>query len=195
MSCRHWKQAPRKLAGMAEARLQGDGFVLRPWRATDLDSLVRHADDPQVARGVSDRFPFPYAREDGERFLAGKVIDLRDPVFAIEIDGEACGGIGAHPGKGERAHAAEFGYWLGRTHWGKGTMTRAVALFTPWVMGELRLHRLYATVLAFNIGSARVLRRNGFLEEGVQRAAVCKRGVLHDLRMFAKVRRDLDDDQ
>ena len=68
------------------------------------------------------------------------------------------------------------------------------AAYAPWVMRELRLHQLYATVLAFNIGSARVLRRNGFLEEGVQRAAVCKRGVLHDLRMFAKVRRSLDDE-
>ncbi|MEO6519070.1 MAG: GNAT family N-acetyltransferase, partial [Pseudoxanthomonas sp.] len=41
---------------------------------------------------------------------------------------------------------------------------------------------------------AQVLRRNGFMEEGVQRAAVFKRGVLHDLRLFAKVRRNLDHD-
>lgn len=178
---------------MADTRLQGDGFVLRPWRADDLDSLVRHADDPQVSRGVSDRFPSPYTREDGEAFLAGHIIDLSGPVFAIEIDGEACGGIGARPGTGERAHSAEFGYWLGRAHWGKGSMTRAVSVFAPWVMQELQLYRLYATVLAFNIGSAQVLRKNGFLEEGVQRAAVFKRGVLHDLRVFAKVRRNLDD--
>ncbi len=179
---------------MAEAMLTGEGFVLRPWRESDLDSLLRHADDPQVSRGVSDRFPSPYTRENGEAFLSGRVIDLDDPVFAIEIDGEACGGIGAHPGKGERIHSAEFGYWLGREHWGKGTMTRVVSVFAPWAMRELQLYRLYATVLAFNIGSAQVLRRNGFLEEGVQRAAVFKRGVLHDLRVFAKVRRNLDDD-
>ena len=178
---------------MADTRLQGDGFVLRPWRADDLDSLVRHADDPQVARGVSDRFPSPYTRQDGEAFLAGRVIDLSGPVFAIELDGEACGGIGARPGTGERAHSAEFGYWLGRAHSGKGTMTRAVSVFAPWLMQELQLYRLYDTVLAFNIGSAQVLRKNGFMEEGVQRAAVFKRGVLHDLRVFAKVRRNLDD--
>ena len=182
---------------MAETghRLQGDGFVLRPWRVDDLEALVRHANDEQVSRGVSDRFPFPYTREDGGQFLAGKVIDFRDPVFTIEIDGEACGGIGARPGHGERARTAEFGYWLGRQYWGRGTMTRVVAAYAPWVMRELRLHRLYATVLAFNIGSAQVLRRNGFMEEGVLRAAVFKRGVLHDLRMFAKVHRSLDDEQ
>ncbi|MDR6839823.1 GNAT family N-acetyltransferase [Pseudoxanthomonas sacheonensis] len=180
---------------MAERQLQGEGFLLRPWRESDLDALVRHADDEQVSRGVSDRFPFPYTRQDGENFLSGRIIDLSDPVFAIEIEGEACGGIGAHRGKGERAHSAEFGYWLGRAHWGKSTMTRVVSVFTPWAMRELRLYRLYATVLGFNIGSAQVLRRNGFLEEGVQRAAVFKRGVLHDLRLFAKVRRSLDDDR
>ncbi len=180
---------------MPERSLQGDGFVLRPWRADDLQALVRHANDDQVSRGVSDRFPFPYTRQDGEQFLAGKVIDLHDPVFAIEIDGEACGGIGAHAGRGERARTADFGYWLGRQHWGRGTMTRVVAAYAPWVMRELRLHQLYATVLAFNIGSAQVLRRNGFMEEGVLRAAVFKRGVLHDLRMFAKVSRSLDDEQ
>ena len=180
---------------MAERGLRGDGFVLRPWRVDDLEALVRHANDEQVSRGVSDRFPSPYAVEDGEQFLAGKVVDFRDPVFAIEIDGEACGGIGARPGHGERARTAEFGYWLGRRHWGRGTMTRVVAAYAPWVMRELRLHRLYATVLAFNVGSAQVLRRNGFMEEGVLRAAVFKRGVLHDLRMFAKVHRSLDDEQ
>jgi len=180
---------------MAEITLQGEGFVLRRWRESDLESLLRHADDSQVARGVSDRFPSPYTREDGEDFLSGRVLDLSGPIFAIEIDGEACGGIAASPGLGERAHAAEFGYWLGRAHWGKGTMTGAVSVFAPWVMRELQLYRLYATVLGFNIGSAQVLRRNGFLEEGVQRAAVFKRGVLHDLRVFAKVRRNLDDDQ
>ena len=122
------------------------------------------------------------------------MIDLREPVFAIEIGGEACGGIGAHPGKSERSHSAEFGYWLGHAHWGNGVMTRVVAAFVPWVMREFQLYRLQANVLDTNPASARVLLKNGFVEEGVQRAAVFKRAVLHDLRLFAKVRRSLHDD-
>lgn len=165
---------------------------LRPWRADDLDALVRHADDAEVARGVSDRFPHPYTREDGERFLSGDVLPLQH-VFAIEIDGEACGGIGIHRiGEGERRHGAEFGYWLGRAHWGRGFMTRVAAAFVPWAMRELRLYRLQATVLDFNTASARVLLRNGFAEEGVMRCAAVKRGTLHDLRLFARTRRTLD---
>lgn len=169
-------------------RLQGDGFVLRPWRGDDLDALLRHANDEAVSRGLRDRFPFPYTREDGEAFLGGRILAPSTLSLAIEIDGAACGSIGALPGVAERAHAAELGYWLGRAYWGQGWMSRVVALFAPWAMDELRLFRLQAEVLAFNEGSARVLLGNGFVEEGTARAAVFKRGQLHDLRRFARVR-------
>ncbi|MEH6420921.1 GNAT family N-acetyltransferase [Pseudomonas sp. CGJS7] len=171
---------------------RGDGFVLRPWRAGDIDSLLAHADDEQVSRGLSDRFPYPYTRADGEAFLAGLVIDFSAPLFAIEVDGRACGSISAQPGRYERAHSAELGYWLGRSLWGSGLMTRVVAAFVPWAMRELSLYRLYATVYDHNPASARVLAKNGFIEEGVQQCAVVKRGQVHDLRVFAKVRRSLN---
>lgn len=176
-----------------DVALRGDGFVLRSWRPDDLDALLQHANDIRIVRGLSDRFPHPYNREHGERFLAGDVVDLRDPVFAIEVDGQACGGIGARPGQGERRHGAELGYWLGHSLWGRGLMTQVVALYAPWVMEQLALHRLQATVLDNNPASARVLQKNGFEEEGVQRCAVVKFGELHDLRVFVKVRRSLDD--
>ena len=168
--------------------LRGDGFLLRRWRADDLEALLRHADDAEVERGLGDRFPHPYTRADGEAFLSGQVVDLRDPVFAIEIDGEACGGIAARPGRNERRVGAELGYWLGRRHWGRGMMTRVVALFASWAMDALQLQRLQATVLDFNIASARVLLKNGFVEEGIMRRAVLKHGRVHDLRLFAKIR-------
>lgn len=172
----------------------GDAVRLRAWRGDDLDSLLLHADDEQVSRGTSDRFPSPYTRADGEAFLAGRVVDFSAPVFAIEIDGQACGGIGVRAGQGERRHGAELGYWLGRRHWGHGHMTRVVGVFAPWVMRTLSLYRLHATVLDFNTASARVLLKNGFVEEGTQRRAVFTRGKLHDLRSFARTRDTLDAD-
>src|SRR3546814_2927507 len=74
---------------------------LRAWRAADLDSLLLHADDEQVSRGTSDRFPFPYTPADGQAFLAAHVVDMDAPVFAIEIDGSAAGGIVVRPGRDE----------------------------------------------------------------------------------------------
>lgn len=166
------------------------GLRLRAWRGEDLDALVRHADDPRIVPGLSERFPSPYTRADGQAFLSGAVVDLSDPVFAIELDGEACGGIGARRFAGERAVGAEFGYWLGHAHWGHGLMTQVVAAFVPWVMDALALERLQATVVDFNLASARVLAKNGFVEEGVLRRAVRKHGRNHDLRLFARLRQD-----
>ena len=170
------------------AELRGDGFLLRRWRTDDLDALLRHADDAELVRGLSDRFPHPYTRADGEAFLAGEVVDFRDPVFVIDIAGEACGGIGLRPGAGERRIGAELGYWLGRSHWGRGLMTRIVGLFVPFAMDALALRRLQASVLDSNVASARVLQKNGFVEEGTMRRAVLKHGEVHDLRLFARTR-------
>ncbi len=170
-------------------RIDGDGFVLRRWCAGDLDALLRHADDPMIVRGLSDRFPHPYTRADGEAFLAGRIVDLDAPVFAIEIDGEACGSIGVrHAAAGERAHSAELGYWLGRAHWNRGVMRRVVSVYVPWVMQALSLTRLQAAVLDINPASARVLEANGFVEEGCLRHAIRKPDGLHDLRVFGLLR-------
>lgn len=165
--------------------LRGQGFVLRRWRAGDLPSLVLHADDDEVARRVSDSFPHPYTEADGIAFLGGQVVDLTQPVLAIEIDGQACGGIAARVGRGERAHSAELGYWLARKHWGRGLMTQAVATYLPWAIVEYQLLRVQAFTLDFNLASARVLLKSGFIEEGVEHRAVMKQGELHDLRRFA----------
>ncbi|MFT4246656.1 MAG: GNAT family protein [Pseudomonas sp.] len=167
--------------------LHGEGFRLRRWRTGDLDALLRHADDPQVVRGLRDRFPHPYTRADGEAFLAGRVVDLAQPVLAIEIDGEACGGIAVRLGKGERRHSGALGYWLGRRHWGHGWMSRIVAAYLDWAVPALALYRVEACVLDTNPASARVLLKNSFVEEGVHRCAVVKHGRVHDLRMFGRV--------
>jgi RimJ/RimL family protein N-acetyltransferase len=171
----------------AYAVIQGEGFRLRRWGLDDMDSLLRHANDAQVVRGLSERFPHPYTRANGEAFFAGKVVDLSQPVLAIEINGEACGSIGIRPGLGERSHTAELGYWLGRAHWGRGVMTRVVALYLPWMRQQRCVYRLQATVLDINPASARVLLKNGFSEEGVSRNAILKPDGLHDLRVFARL--------
>ncbi len=167
--------------------VHGEGFVLRRWRQDDLDALLRHANDPLVPRGLSERFPHPYTRADGEAFLADRVVDLQDPVLAIVIDGQACSTIAVRPGQGDRRYSAELGYWIGRTYWGRGWMTRIVGSYVAWAMQTLPLYRVQATVLDTNPASATVLLRNGFVEEGVSRCALLKPDGLHDLRVFARV--------
>jgi len=167
--------------------VQGEGFILRCWAGGDRDSLVRHANDESVSRGLSDRFPFPYTRDDANNFLAHPA-EPPSLVLAIEIDGEAVGGIGMRPGEDTLRIGSQLGYWLGRQYWGRGFMSRILPCWCEYVFASYGFERLQATVLSNNPASARVLEKSGFEREGILRRAAIKRSEVFDLWMYAMLR-------
>ena len=170
----------------------GDGFRLRAWRMDDVDSLVRHANDPLVSHSLGHRFPHPYTDEDARIFI-GQTLHLPDEIgYAIEVNGEASGGIGVHPGEGVERHSAELGYWLGRTYWNEGIASGAVAAVVPHAMHELRLYRLQARVFADNLASMRVLQKCGFVHEATLDKLVVKDDRVLDMLIYAITRGSLD---
>ncbi|HVF34441.1 MAG TPA: GNAT family protein [Candidatus Saccharimonadia bacterium] len=176
-----------------EPTLGGDGFVLRPFRSTDLDELVALADNERVSAMLRDRFPFPYTRADGVAFLADTAGARDDWRLAIEVDRRFAGSVGFRPGSDVHRHTAEVGYWLGEPYWGRGLVTAALRAATPVAMDALKLHRVAAGVYSGNPASARVLEKAGYEHEGTLRCAVVKRGRLHDVELYARVRRSLAD--
>ena len=61
---------------------------------------------------------------------------------------------------------AEIGYVFHKEHWGKGYGTESVALMSDFAFESLNLHKLHVSVVDANIGSARILERNGYELEG-----------------------------
>jgi ribosomal-protein-alanine N-acetyltransferase len=173
-------------------RIDGDGFALRPWSASDADDLVFHANDVQVAQSLGERFPNPYTLDDAHFFIAHALHLSNEKTWAIEINGVASGGIGVHPGEGVERYSAELGYWLGRAYWGDGIATAAVRALIPHALRELRLYRLQARVFDDNPASMRVLERCGFIREAVLRRLVVKHGRLLDMHIYAITRDMLD---
>jgi [ribosomal protein S5]-alanine N-acetyltransferase len=168
--------------------LRGQRCSLRRWRARDLASLVSHANNINVSRYLRDRFPYPYTRKDARAFLAiagGAGGD--DTKLAIDVDGEAVGGIGVIIGTDIERFSAEVGYWLGEGFWGRGIATEALALFSDDVFERLNLLRLFAVAAAANVASARVLEKAGYQKEGVMRCAAVKFGVPNDQLLFARI--------
>ena len=49
-------------------------FTLRPWNVNDLESLVRYANNPKIANNLTDKFPYPYTKENGKMFTSGFVV-------------------------------------------------------------------------------------------------------------------------
>ena len=53
---------------------------------------------------------------------------------------------------------------------------------------ELDILRITGLVYAPNVASQRVLEKNGFVKEGIQRNAVCKDGEVYDLCLYGKLK-------
>jgi ribosomal-protein-alanine N-acetyltransferase len=168
-------------------RIAGTRCVVRSWRSTDAASLVRHANNINVARQLRDRFPHPYLRENARAFLKRVSGEAVPANFAIEVDKEAVGGIGFVRGTDIERYSAEIGYWLGEQHWGRGITTEALMLVTADVFERLNLLRLFALPFVDNIGSARVLEKAGYVREGVLRASSVKYGTPRDQAIYARI--------
>jgi ribosomal-protein-alanine N-acetyltransferase len=164
---------------------------LRPFRMEDADSLTRHAHNRKIAARLRDRFPFPYTKQDAKRFLSA--VTKRDEhstefVLAIEVDGEAVGGIGVILGTDIERVSGELGYWLGEEYWGRGIVTAAIRQFAPWAMERFSLTRLHADTFHDNPASARVLEKAGFVRESVKRRAAIKHDEIKDLNVYVMLR-------
>jgi [ribosomal protein S5]-alanine N-acetyltransferase len=167
-------------------RLTGRICTVRPWRASDVDALVRHANDAEVARQLRDRFPHPYTRDDAVAFIR-HAVEERAGNLAIEVDDEAVGAIGFIPGSDIERFSAEIGYWLGRHFWGRGIVTDALRTLTEHVFAERNLLRIYALPFADNAASARVLEKAGYEREGLLRSSSVKDGMPRDQWLYARI--------
>ena len=125
-------------------KLQGTRCALRPWRLDDAESLVRHANNINVARQLRDRFPNPYSRANASAFLKAATSAPEPSNLAIEVDSQAIGAIGYVSGIDVERYSAEIGYWLGEAYWGKGIATEALMLMTGHVFEVMNMLRLYS---------------------------------------------------
>ncbi len=166
--------------------MSGKQFKLRPWRPEDVDDLVEFASNQRIAQNLRDAFPHPYTIKDAETFITeiNKNLETQQ-VFAIEIDGRAAGSIGVFVKSDVYRKSAEIGYWLGQVYWGNGIMTEAVKQMTQYAFEHFDIVRLFAEPYAFNIGSRRVLEKNGYTCEGILRSSVYKFGAIHDSCMYS----------
>jgi ribosomal-protein-alanine N-acetyltransferase len=163
-------------------------FNLRPWNEADLHSLVKYADNPNIAKNLTNAFPHPYTEESGRNFIAFATKDDPIHIFAIEVDGEAVGGIGIHPQGDIQCKNAELGYWLAEPFWGQGIVTRAVRQMVDFAFENYDISRVFARPFETNIASQRVLEKAGFQFEARFEKTLFKDGEFLD-ELFYAVRR------
>jgi len=138
-------------------------LLLRPTWSDDLDEFVALLNDESVARNIGTR-ALPDTAERAHEMISAP----RDPLlphFFINLrndDGlKLIGGIGL----GQAGDDVELGYWIGRSYWGHGYASEAVAavLNNSWMLGH---SRITARHIADSEATAHVLLKAGFQATG-----------------------------
>lgn len=139
---------------------------------------------------MRDGFPSPYTRDDADRFIASAG-DLDTNLFlAVEVEGQAAGGIGVHRLNDVYRHTAEIGYWLAEPFWGRGIITEAVRALVPVAFDLYPIRRMQAGVFSTNPASMRVLEKNGFFREAIHTQAITKNSQVLDEILYVRFKNE-----
>jgi len=168
--------------------LRAPECTVRNYTFDDAPSLARHGNNRSIWLNLRDRFPHPYTEAVAREYIAYNQTIERPVSFAIEVDGEAVGGISLRPGTDIERRTAEMGYWLGEKLWGRGIATAAIKLLTQYGLEECDLDRIFAVPFVHNVASCRALEKAGYEREALMRKSAIKDGVVLDQYLYARVR-------
>jgi RimJ/RimL family protein N-acetyltransferase len=87
---------------------------------------------------------------------------------------------------------AEIGYILSSSAWGSGFATEAVSALLAYAFDEMKLNRIEADIDPLNTASARVLERQGFVQEGLMRERWIVAGRKSDSAWFGLLAADYE---
>lgn len=160
-------------------------FILRPWTIDDLQSLLKYANNFKIAENMTNQFPHPYKEANGKAFIEFATKDAPVHIFAIDVNGEAVGGIGIHPQSDVYAKNAELGYWLAEPFWGKGIITKAIPQIIEFAFKTYDIRRVFARPYGRNIASQKVLEKNGFKLEAKLEKTIFKNDKYEDELIYA----------
>lgn len=173
---------------MFKQKIIGKNIILRLPQTKDAKELAININSKQIAKWTAN-IPYPYRLADAKDFIAKQKKCIKkgtDLVYLITTPQpkKIIGAIGLHK-IDKKNKKAELGYWLVPEMWGQGITTTAVSLLIEYAFKNIKLHRIYACCVALNIGSKKVLEKNGFNFEGLEKHSVFRFGVWYDLLHYA----------
>ncbi|MET0953634.1 MAG: GNAT family protein [Aeromicrobium sp.] len=104
--------------------------------------------------------------------------------FALTWDDELVGMLTVNGITWGSARWANLGYWVARSHAGRGITPTAVALVCDHLLTTAGLHRIEISIRPENAASLRVVDKLGFSEVGLARRYLHIAGEWRDHRVF-----------
>jgi RimJ/RimL family protein N-acetyltransferase len=152
---------------------------LRPFQPSDVESVYRACQDPEIQRWTS--VPSPYRREHAVYYVSRMVpaawANGSGAAFAVldSISADLLAAVGL--GRFDPAtESATLGYWCAPWARGHGVTTEAAAAVCRWGFGALDLGLIEWAAEVGNLASRRVAEKVGFTVEGTLRLRLVHQG-------------------
>jgi [ribosomal protein S5]-alanine N-acetyltransferase len=179
-------------------RLETARLVLRDLDAADWEAVLAYQSSPLYLRYYSWPSRTPDDVQEFTRRLSTLNRDRprRCYSFAITLpESDRAIGLASLRRKMGDPHQAEIGYELAPEHWGQGLATEAACRLVGLGFGSLALHRITATCVAENAGSARVMAKVGMSLEGRLRENEYFKGRWWDTLLYGVLRHEWGDER
>lgn len=161
--------------------------MLRPWQREDAQQLAAIANNKNIWNNVRDAFPSPYTVMDALQWISQETSTQTITNFAVVYQGKVAGSMGIILSDDVYRTTIEIGYFIGELFWGKGIATAAVKSLCNYVEQQFKPTRIMARIYAHNKASMKVLEKNNFELESIQRKAAIKNGVVLDVYVWVKI--------
>lgn len=179
------------LRDAAQPRLaNGDGLVLRPWRANDAATVRAAFDCPDIQRWHVRRFD---TREEAGAWV-GQWADRWDTETAaswaaVDGDDQPLGQVGLRDISLAEGSAG-LSYWVTPAARGRSVAARSVDALSAWAFGVIGFNRLNIQHSTANTASCRVAERTEYRLEGTLRQAIKHADGWHDWHVHGRLRTD-----
>lgn len=170
-------------------RLEGKHMYFKSLDPSDVDEIHRFASDADVSRFIGWRLlkNSDETREYIEELIKREAAGTHLYASIVLKSTEKIIGTAMMFNFDKEARHGEIGYVLHKDYWGQGYGTESVTLMNDFAFQSLKLNKIHARVVDANIGSYRVLDKNGFELEGRFKDYYFIEGNYYDGLFFGKL--------
>lgn len=174
--------------------LKSGRLCLRPFQPSDATRMEELINDKEIAANTRT-IEYPYPAGAAIKWIEAHPAlwtEGKGAIFAIcKSDGALMGAIGLEIDP--QNQNGELGFWIGQDFRNQGYTTEAARMIIEYGFRGLALKKIYASHLARNPASGRVMQKVGMKQEGYFRQHFRKWGVFEDLVYYGVLPQDLVD--
>ncbi|MDP4085273.1 MAG: GNAT family N-acetyltransferase [Bacillota bacterium] len=169
--------------------LEGESIYFKALSLDDVQEIHNYASDKEVSRFIGWNLmnTLNETREHIETMLKRESAGTHLYASIVLHSTQAIIGTAMIFNFDRESNQAEIGYVFHKDHWGKGYGTESVALMSDFAFKSLNLHKLHASVVDSNIGSARILEKNKYELEGRLKDHYSIENIYYDALLFGKI--------